>query len=153
MKQLLATVLKLAIAIPLLLVLLPFMLVWMAEGFLLRVWFWAQHKRFGRDVILVTSESPTWSDYIKENILPRLENRSIVMNWSKRKLWRKEVPFAARAHKHWAGRKGYVPTVIIRRSFWKIENISLYQSFGDYKKGKISTLKHTEERLFSSLGV
>ena len=121
------------------------------ESFLLRLWFLIKHKRFGRDVILITSESPIWSDYIRDNILPPLGDRALVMNWSERRFWQHDMPVAARAHRRWSGEKGMVPTIIVMHGFWKVENVSLYQAFRDYKHGKTSTLKVAEDQLFSTL--
>jgi len=152
MNQKLKTTLFLVFVIPYVLVALPIMLIWLSvESLLLRIWFWFNHKRHGRDVILITSESPIWSDYIRENILPRVENRALVMNWTERRFWRQDMPIAARAYQRWSGEKGMVPSVILVRGFWKIENFSLYQAFRDYKHGKQTTLREIEDKLLSTL--
>jgi hypothetical protein len=36
----------------------------------------------GKDVLLVSSDSPTWQRYMAEEILPLVKQRAIVLNWS-----------------------------------------------------------------------
>ncbi len=61
-------------------------LVYLLQGFLLLVaawWRWHGTPVLG---ILVLSDSPNWQPYIEENWLPRLKAKTVVLNWSQRKM-------------------------------------------------------------------
>ena len=107
LKQRLKALVLLSIAIPLLLLALPFLLVygiiWWFWGYVLAHWCWRAHGRHGRDVLFVYSNSPNWEAYIEENILPRIRDRAVILNWSERKLWPQRCPWEARAFRYWAG--------------------------------------------------
>src|SRR5687768_9156538 len=53
------------------------------------------HRAFGtlgKDLLLVTSDSPHWKDYIERHWLPRWGSRAVVINWSERSRWEETRP-------------------------------------------------------------
>ena len=74
---------------PLLIVLLPVivatLLLWLISALLLLavVWLtWCPRRRYA---IVVYSNSPVWSAYFEKQVIPRLGERAVVLNWSERK--------------------------------------------------------------------
>src|SRR4051812_24296772 len=41
----------------------------------------------GKDTLVIYSDSPIWHDYMTQQILPFVEERAMVLNWSVRKKW------------------------------------------------------------------
>jgi hypothetical protein len=51
-------------------------------AFLLHVLLWVFWSPAGKRVLFVYSNSPVWQSYIEDDILPRLPQGSVVLNWS-----------------------------------------------------------------------
>src|SRR5262249_54125108 len=43
----------------------------------------------GKDVLLVYSDSPIWHDYMTTQVIPLVQNRAVILNWSERHKWSK----------------------------------------------------------------
>jgi hypothetical protein len=50
---------------------------------------WLLWLRNGKDVLLIYSNSPIWHEYMTTRILPLVQQRATVLNWSERKNWQK----------------------------------------------------------------
>src|SRR5690242_1898618 len=81
-----AIVLLLPIILPLGLLVLT--LYWV-HRLLTYVLIWCIWLPKGRDVLVVYSDSPIWRDYMRQEIIPLLDNRAVVLNWSERSKWPK----------------------------------------------------------------
>ena len=58
----------------------------------------------GKSLLFVYSDSPNWKEYIKTNILPNIERRAVILNWSKRSDWswnKLNKPLELRVFQHW----------------------------------------------------
>jgi hypothetical protein len=53
----------------------------------LRIAIWSSWCTRGKDVLFVYSDSTIWQDYIEGRILPYLDERAVILNWSQRKRW------------------------------------------------------------------
>ncbi len=139
---------------PLLLLSLPVIVLWVAlhfiYGFLLLVAIWTRWCTHGRRVIFVYSNSPIWQDYVEQNILPRLPNRSIVLNWSERKKWSR-WRLATRVFFFFGGSKEFNPVGMVFRPFCWVETFRFWKPFIEHKHGKPAALKKVEEDLFQSI--
>src|SRR3990172_9682677 len=103
-----------AVLLPLILVYVAiYLLWWMAWGLVLRFWFWRTHAKHGRPVLFVYSDSPNWRAYIDEHILPRIEGRAVVLNWSQRNEWTARMPWEARFFHWFAGPKHFNPLALV----------------------------------------
>ena len=139
---------------PLLLLSLPVIVLWVAlhfiYGFLLLVAIWTRWCTHGRRVIFVYSNSPIWQDYVEQNILPRLPNGSIVLNWSERKKWSR-WRLATRVFFFFGGSKEFNPVGMVFRPFCWVETFRFWKPFIEHKHGKPAALKKVEEDLFQSI--
>jgi hypothetical protein len=62
------------------------------QGLFLYLAVWCCWCARGSYVLLIYSHSPMWRDYVEDQILPRLGERAVVLNWSSRKRWRRTLP-------------------------------------------------------------
>src|SRR6266404_1245094 len=83
-------------------------------GYVWRRW-WAV-RRFraawqsqGRDLLLVYSNSPNWKRYVEEKWLPRWGDRAVVLNWSERQNWRRDLRPEVSLFRAFAGDREFNP--------------------------------------------
>ena len=113
--------------------------------------FWRRHGRFGRFVLFVYSDSPNWKDYIEANILPRIKEEAVTLNWSQRREWERLSPFEAKIFHHWAGEKEFNPMAIILHPGGRVKEVRFWRAFRDFKHGKGQALKKAEGVLFAEV--
>ena len=147
---------RIAIAV-LVVLLLPVLLVYvavyvlcrLASGTVLRLWFWRAHASRGRPVLFVYSESPNWQPYIEANILPRIRDRAVILNWSERRLWPSASLWEARFFNRFAGDREFNPIALVYRAPGRVKTVRFHKAFLDFKHGKESALRAAEAELFS----
>ncbi|MFO1489066.1 MAG: hypothetical protein U1F65_11375, partial [Verrucomicrobiota bacterium] len=104
----------LIVLLPLILPLLFFgLLYYLFAGSFLYIAAWCCWCARGRYVLFVYSDSPIWHDYVEEQILPRLGERAIVLNWSDRSRWRCTLPVLA--FRYFGGHRSYNPMAVVFR--------------------------------------
>ena len=147
--------LKWVVAIPFLPVLLAYVVIWLLCSLIwivclhLLIWIWWCPR--GRDVLFVYSDSPVWHDYVETQILPRLGDRAVVMNWSQRQHWR-GVSLARLAFYHFGGDRQFNPLAVVFRPFRRTRKFRFYQPFRDFKHGRPETLHKMEGEFFGLIG-
>jgi hypothetical protein len=115
--------------------------------------FRAEHE--GRDVLLVTSDSPRWQAYIAENWSSRWGHRAVTINWSERRLWgpRRQAGSAVALFREVGGVFEYCPlVVIVPPKGRKLRIFRFYQAFRDRKHGKEQRLHELEAEVERHLG-
>jgi hypothetical protein len=146
-------------AVALIIVLAPILLVWLplylvgfaVWGFVLRLWFWYAHIRQGRPVLFVYSNSPNWQSYVEEHLLPRLEGRAVVINWSERRLWNSTNRFEGLFFRRFTGDRHCNPIAFVSRSSLRFRVVRFHQAFLDLKHGKPATLQAAESEFWGSV--
>jgi predicted Holliday junction resolvase-like endonuclease len=108
-----------------------------------RIAFQIYSNRTKKKIILVTSDSPIWQDYVNDNLLPLFGESVSVLNWSQRKLW-DNSKWEVKAFRHWGGQSEFNPLVIINKNLFQVKVIRLYEAFVDYKHGKAGKLVKKE---------
>lgn len=111
--------------------------------------FWRVHGQLGRDVLVVTSDSPTWSGYMRDVFLPRLKDRAVVINWSERSRWTRTVE--TRAFHAFAGKSDHTPIAIVFHPSKPPTCFRFYRAFLDFKHGKPQQLRQVEAELLEHL--
>ena len=139
-------VICLPIILPLLIVALAFHLL---AGLFLYPAIWLCWCVRGRFVLLVYSDSPVWQEYVEKNILPRLGDRAVVLNWSERSRWRRTL--AVLAFRYFGGYRKYNPMALVFRPFRFARQFRFYEPFRDFKHGKTESLSKMESELFTSV--
>ena len=146
-----------ALLLPLMILILsPFILIQdlfrFFEGLGLWVWFKSTHGRHGKTLIFVTSEDPSWQPYIAANIIPRIEDQAIILDYKNRPSWHHTRYLEFRAFKKWAeADRDYNPVAIVFRAFGRVECVRFFKAFKEYNDGRGMKLNEAEERLFTLL--
>jgi hypothetical protein len=151
----LARLAKVAVVVPLIVLLIPIVLALILAGLaysaLLTVLVWLIWCTRGTDTLIVYSDSPNWREYMLENILPRVQHRAVVLNWSERRLWKRySLPVVLF---HWfAGSREFNPVAIVFRPLQVPRTFRFWKAFRANKHGDGSLLRDVERHLFSALG-
>jgi hypothetical protein len=116
-------------------------------GAILRAWFWRAHASKGRPILFVYSESPNWQTYIEENILPRIRERAVVLDWSQRRLWSSTSPWEARFFRHFSGDREFNPLALVSGPHGRVRRIRFRRAFLDLKHGDDAALRDAEAEL------
>ena len=113
------------------------------------IWIWWCVR--GCDILFVYSDSPVWHDYIEQRIIPYLDERAIVLNWSDRRRWR--LSLARMAFYHFGGYRQFNPLAVVFRPFRRTRTFRFWQPFKDFKHGHAETLERMESEFFGLIGV
>jgi hypothetical protein len=134
--QAVAIILLLPIVVPLGLLLL--VLYW-THRLLLYLLVWCIWLPKGKDALIVYSESPIWRDYMVQEIIPLLENRAVVLNWSERNTWSK-WSFATHIFRSFAGQRDFNPVVVLFRPFSSAVVLRFWSAFKEWKRGNTAAV-------------
>ena len=119
------------------------------EKWRLRRRFEAEWGREGKELVLVYSNSPHWRDRFENEILPRIQEKAVVLNWSERSTpeWKRR-PLEVRIFRLWGGHREFNPMAIVFSPGKKVRTIRFWQAYRDFRHGKPMPLRQKEEELF-----
>lgn len=119
----------------------------------------------GKRLLFVYSDSPNWKEYIETNILPKIEKKVVILNWSNHQQWNTES-LEVQIFKHWANwinhptiskRKPpwreFCPMAITFVPWWNPKCIRFWRAFKEYKHGKNQLLMEREQELLTILKI
>ena len=137
----------LPIVLPLALITLTF---WFSHRVALYGLIWLLWLPKGKDILFVSSDSPIWQEYMANQILPQIEERAIVLNWSERNRW---SPFSFRAHvfRSFGGGREFNPLIVWFRPFRQARMYRFWPAFRDWKRGYKEPVERLSQELFSGL--
>jgi hypothetical protein len=98
----------------------------------------------------VCSDSPNWKEHIEQQILPRLPQNAVVLNWSRRTQWPR-FSLGVRLFRAFAGNREFNPIALVFGRFRLVERFRFWQPFRDAKHGKDESLRVLEAALFERL--
>ena len=118
-------------------------------------------------MLFVYSNSPNWKEYIEDNILPKISEKAIVVNWSERNEWDwEDKALELRIFQHWTGLSRYFqkgkkkwdgrefnPIAITFVPWCRVKVFRFWKPFKDYKHGKDKKLKELESKLYKTLSI
>ena len=114
----------------------------------LLVWvFWLPR---GKDILFVYSDSPIWHDYMATQVLPLVQERSVVLNWSERKRWSRWSLSVAVFH-HFGGAGEFNPLVMVFQPLRFARVFRFWSAFKDWKRGYKEPVERLRQELFASL--
>ena len=119
---------------------------YLLTGLVLHLMVWFFWCRCGRYVLLVYSDSPIWQGFFETNILPRLGERAVVLNWSHRNRWR--FSLAVRVFWYFAGPHDFNPIALVFRPFRRTRQFRFYQPFRQFKHGRTDAVTNLEHALY-----
>jgi hypothetical protein len=145
-------------AIPLILLLLPLvaavLVFWSLYSLALYLLVWTCWLTRGRDVLFVYSNSPHWKEYIESEILPRLRNRAVVLNWSERKKWIQKMNLASLLFRHFGGSREFNPVGLHFRPLHLHRTYRFWEPLRTWrKKGDRQPLDILLDRFYGDLGL
>lgn len=111
---------------------------------------WSLWLPRGKDILLVHSDSPIWHEYMRSQVLPLVQERAVVLNWSERKKWRKWSLEVAAFHR-FAGAREFNPIVVVFRPFRLAKVFRFWSAFKDFKQGYREPVDMVREELSSIL--
>ena len=143
--------LLLFILFPFLIVLLPCILIaYLVTKILIYLSVWVFWSTRGIRLLYVYSNSPNWQEHIEKEVLPRLPEGKIVINWSERTRW-KRLGLPSIVFHHFGGSREFNPMAVIVRPFQRAQVFRFYQAFKDFKHGKEEPLSKLESEFFEAL--
>jgi hypothetical protein len=99
-----------------------------------------------RRVLFVYSDSPNWKEHVEANILPKLPENSVVLNWSHRLSWSK-CNASVMLFRCFAGAEEFNPIGLVFERFRVVKRYRFWQAFRDAKHGRPEALQLVERRL------
>lgn len=131
-------------------ILLPLVVLAVALHFLHRailyVLVWILWTTRGKDVLLVSSESPIWHDYMQSEVVPLVRDRAVVLNWSQRKTWDK-WSLSVQVFYSFGGRREFNPLVVLFRPFRQARVLRFWSAFKDWKHGYTQSVEALRREL------
>ena len=119
---------------------------------------WFPKRKF---LLFVYSDSPSWKEYIEQNIIPKISSKATIINWSERSQWEWKGTLELKVFRHWTGvsqyfdrgrkkwnGKEFCPAAVVFNPWWKPKVIRFWQAFKDFKHGKDFGLKKCEKDFF-----
>ena len=104
----------------------------------------------GKNVLVVYSDSPVWHDYMSVAVLPLVQERAVVLNWSRRKKWPR-LSLATQAFRIFGGHREFNPIVVVFRPLNRAVVFRLWPAFKDWKRGRRESLERLRRRLLEAL--
>lgn len=104
----------------------------------------------GRDILFVYSDSPIWHEYMTTQVLPLVQSRAFVLNWSERKRWSRLSLQASVLHSFGGGHE-FNPLVLVFRPFARARSFRFWQPFQDWKRGYREPVERLRQELSAIL--
>jgi len=102
-------------------------------------------------VVFVYSNSPIWKDYIEREILPHIQNRAVVLNWSERRKWKNSL--AVLVFRYFGGYRNFNPMGIVFRPFRFVKTYRFFEAFRGVKYGDPKKVEEIKKELFDDIGI
>ncbi|HEX6033350.1 MAG TPA: hypothetical protein VFY83_02905, partial [Anaerolineales bacterium] len=131
---------------PLLIIVVLLYFLW---GAILHLAIWMRGKK--QFVIFVYSDSPTWKEYIEKEILPHIQDRAVILNWSERQKWKNSL--AVLAFQYFGGHRNFNPIGLVFRPFHLVGIYRFYEAFKEFKYGNPRKVNELQNEFFKRLGI
>lgn len=118
-------------------------------GAILHLAIWLSSKK--QFVVFVYSDSPTWKDYIEREILPHLNDRAVILNWSERRYWRSSL--AVLAFRYFGGQRNFNPIGLVFRPFRFVKTYRFFEAFKEFKHANSKKVERLRKELFDDIGI
>jgi len=144
--------------IPLCILLLPLGLVgialWCLYSLGLYVLVWICWITRGKIILFVYSDSPHWKEYIEGEILPRIKDRAVILNWSERRKWIQSTALGPMLFRHFGGYRKFNPIGFRFRLFWNHRTYRFWEPLRKWrKKEDREDLDKLLARFYADLGI
>jgi hypothetical protein len=92
----------------------------------------------GTYIVVVYSNSPHWQTYFERQVLPAVQGRAVVLNWSERRRWRWSLAVAL--FRVFGGSRNFNPLALIVRPFRWPRALRFFQPFRTRRVGEVERL-------------
>jgi len=104
----------------------------------------------GKDILFVYSDSPIWREYMETEVLPLVQERAVVLNWSGRKKWL-TWSLEIAVFRHFGGAREFNPLVVLFRPVRSARVFRFWTAFKDWKRGYRGPVERLRQDLLSAL--
>jgi len=111
---------------------------------------WIFWIRSGKDILFVYSDSPIWREYMVNEVLPSVQDRAIVLNWSERKHWPR-WSLAKSVFSSFRGERNWNPMILVFRPFRKPRAFRFFGPFKSWKQGNPGQVERLRQDLLDAL--
>src|SRR5688572_6035404 len=111
------------IFLPLILIVGIIYYVW---GFILLVAIWINWVLQVRYILFVYSTSPMLSNYIEKEIITRIQDKVVILNWSERKHWK--LSLSVLAFRYFGGNKRFKAFAVVFKPFQLNKTFRFYEA-------------------------
>jgi hypothetical protein len=137
----------LTVAVPLALITIGLSLLYRGALYLLVCGLWLPK---GKDILFVYSDSPIWYEYMTTEILPLVERRAVVLNWSERRKWPR-WSLGVELFRRFGGTRDFNPLVVLFRPLQRARIFRFWPAFKDWKRGYREPVERLRQELLSAL--
>ena len=99
---------------------------------------------------MVYSDSPIWHEYMTTQVLPLVQERAVVLNWSERTKWSRWSLAVAVFH-HFGGAGDFNPLVLFFKPLRMASIYRFWSAFKDWKRGYKEPVERLTQALVASL--
>jgi hypothetical protein len=92
-----------------------------------------------------------WQEYIEQNMLPRLPDNAVVLNWSERRKWN-HLTLGYLAFRFFGGSREFNPLAVVVQPLRWTKCFRFWRPFRDFKTGKPESLAKIKSEFFECLG-
>ena len=131
---------------PILIIAVFLYLLW---GVILYIAIWLTWRK--ERLLFVYSDSPTWKDYIEGEILPYIQDRAVILNWSERRKWGNSL--AVLVFRYFGGYRNFNPMALVFRPFRFVRTYRFFEAFKEFKHGDPKKVDQIKKELFKISGV
>jgi hypothetical protein len=110
------------------------LVLWLVSASLLLVVVWLTWYPRRRYALVVYSNSPVWQEYFETQVIPRLGERAVVLNWSERKRWSLSLPVIL--FQVFGGSREFNPMAIVFEQLRWPRRFRFYRAFRAFKHGR-----------------
>lgn len=101
-------------------------------------------------MLLVYSDSPIWHEYMTTQVLPLVQKRAIVLNWSERKRWPR-WSLGVAVFYHFGGAGNFNPLVVFFQPLRLARIFRFWSAFNDWKRGHKDPVERLTQEIVASL--
>jgi hypothetical protein len=113
---------------------------------------WSFWLTGGKDILFVYSDSPVWRDYMLSEMLPLVESRAVVINWSERNTWER-WSLRVLAFKFFSGQKAFNPLIVVFRPFRSAQKFRFWPAFREWKQGNKEAVEKLKLEIMNMLAL
>lgn len=124
-------------------------LLYLLWGIVLALAIWLTWRK--KAALFVYSDSPAWKEYIEREILPYIQDRAVILNWSERRKWKSSLPVLA--FRYFGGYRNFNPIGIVFRPFRLVRTYRFFEAFQKLKQGDSRKVEKVRDELFEVLGI